>query len=80
MGQWDQHEGMNGGLNGGVKTGINAMTDDPRAQMEEVIEKARGEVEKYVNVASDFIRERPVASVAGAIALGWLIGKLASRR
>lgn len=50
------------------------------AQLQEVMEKARDEVERYVETAADFIRERPVMCVAGALAIGFLVGKIASRR
>lgn len=49
-------------------------------ELEETLARAREELEHYVERAAGFIRERPVASVAGAVALGWLIGRIASRR
>jgi ElaB/YqjD/DUF883 family membrane-anchored ribosome-binding protein len=56
------------------------MGEDQRAQLEEAMENARAELDRYVSMASDFIRERPVACIAGAVAVGFLVGKLASRR
>ncbi len=50
------------------------------AQLQQALENAREEVERYVETAADFIRERPVLCVAGAVAIGFAIGKLASRR
>ncbi len=41
---------------------------------------ARVEMDRYVSVAADFIRQRPVVCIAGAVTIGYLIGKLASRR
>lgn len=90
MGQWDERSGTGAkGSNPGGAAGNGHATigdgptgeiDDRREQLEAAIERARIEMERYTNVASDFIRERPVASIVGALAVGWLIGKLASRR
>lgn len=75
MAQWDEKSATG---NGGMQhnTGPLAGRDD----MDEVMERARAEVDRYVTVAADFIRERPLASLAGAVAIGFLIGKIASRR
>lgn len=77
MGEWDEQK-VGARTNG---SGLRHDEDDePQAQMEAMMENARREVETYVETAADFIRERPVACVAAAIGLGFLIGKIASRR
>ena len=77
MAQWDEQTkptayGAEG--NGAL------MPDENSAQLQELVENARAEIDRYVNTAADFIRERPVACVAGALALGFIVGKLASRK
>ncbi len=76
MGQWDEPSASartsgNGSLNPEA---------EGQAQIQQALENARREIEGYVETAADFIRERPVVCVAGAVAVGYLIGKLASRR
>jgi ElaB/YqjD/DUF883 family membrane-anchored ribosome-binding protein len=76
MGSWDEpgasaRTNANGSLNPEA---------EGQAQIQQAMENARREIEGYVETAADFIRERPVACVAGAVAIGYLIGKLASRR
>ncbi len=78
MAQWS--EGSEAGTPGnGAATAANEA-----AQIEERIEQtvaaAREQVEQAIETAAQFIRERPVLSVAGAVAIGYLVGKLASRR
>lgn len=78
MGQWDeQSPGPNGHATGEEHAGMEL---DTQAQIQQAIENAREEIDHYVGAAADFIRERPVICVAGAVAIGFLIGKLASRR
>ena len=43
------------------------------------MEQTRAAVEHAVETASDFIRERPILCLAGAVALGYVIGKIVSR-
>lgn len=52
----------------------------PALDLEETIERAREELERRVEQATTLIREHPVAALAGAVALGFLVGKLVSRR
>jgi hypothetical protein len=49
------------------------------AEAEEVIEETRAAVDQALEVASGFIRERPILCLAGALALGYVVGKLVSR-
>jgi hypothetical protein len=44
------------------------------------LDTAQEGLERALDAATGFIRERPVAALLGAVAVGWLIGKLASRR
>ena len=46
---------------------------------QQVMEQTREAVDQAVSVASDFIRERPIVCLAGALALGYVIGKIVSR-
>jgi len=48
-------------------------------EAQQVMEQTREAVDQAVSVASDFIRERPIVCLAGAIALGYVIGKIVSR-
>ncbi len=82
MAQWDEREPGDSGLNGdgGARPEPGAVAQDRQAQLEHAIENARAELDHYVEAAAQFIRDRPVACLAGALALGYLVGKLASRR
>ena len=46
---------------------------------QQVIEQTKQAVDQAVEQVSDFIREKPIACLAGALALGYLFGKIASR-
>jgi len=46
---------------------------------EQVMEQTRAAVDNAVSAASEFIRERPIVCLAGALALGYVIGKIVSR-
>jgi hypothetical protein len=48
-------------------------------EAEQVIEETREAALEALSVASDFIRERPILCLAGALALGYVVGKLVSR-
>jgi ElaB/YqjD/DUF883 family membrane-anchored ribosome-binding protein len=79
MAQWDEeHAGETGQRQRG--NGHLTAEVDAQAQIQEALENARAELDRYLSTAADFIRERPVVCVAGAVAVGYLIGKLASRR
>ncbi len=71
----------------GMKSGNGAVEQDPRAKMQEMARQAGAQMEHARVVLDDFnerakafIRERPGTAILGAIAVGYLIGKLASRR
>ena len=44
-----------------------------------IVEQTKAAVDQAVDQASEFIRERPIVCLAGALALGFLVGKLVSR-
>jgi ElaB/YqjD/DUF883 family membrane-anchored ribosome-binding protein len=65
------------GANGqGAASFVNNLNAEDAQQM---IDQSRVAVEKAMETAADFIRERPIVCLAGAVAVGYLIGKLVSR-
>jgi ElaB/YqjD/DUF883 family membrane-anchored ribosome-binding protein len=46
---------------------------------QQMLEQGREAMDQALHAASEFIRERPVACLAGALAIGYLLGKIASR-
>jgi ElaB/YqjD/DUF883 family membrane-anchored ribosome-binding protein len=44
-----------------------------------MIEQSRAAVEEAMDTAATFIRERPIVCLAGALAFGYLLGKVVSR-
>ena len=46
---------------------------------QQMLEQGREAVDQALNTAAEFIKERPIVCLAGALALGYLIGKIASR-
>jgi ElaB/YqjD/DUF883 family membrane-anchored ribosome-binding protein len=69
-------QGSNGNSQG-IGSGIlNSLNVEDAQQM---MEQTRVAVEHAVETASDFIRERPIVCLAGALALGYVIGKIVSR-
>jgi hypothetical protein len=67
----------------GMKEGSNpvasALDDMGIADAQQVIDHTREMMGQALDQAADFIRERPLASLAGAVFLGYLFGKVASR-
>jgi ElaB/YqjD/DUF883 family membrane-anchored ribosome-binding protein len=45
----------------------------------QVMEQTRAALDQALETAGEFIRERPIACLAGALAIGYLIGKIVSR-
>jgi ElaB/YqjD/DUF883 family membrane-anchored ribosome-binding protein len=83
MGQWDEREGSQpgSGANGGMRPPARAgAVGEQREQLEAAMENAKAQVDHYVEAAANFIRERPVMTIAGALAIGYVVGKLASRK
>jgi ElaB/YqjD/DUF883 family membrane-anchored ribosome-binding protein len=67
-------QGANGqGSTAGILSKINV------EDAQEIIEQGRAAVDQAVETASDFIRERPILCLAGAVAIGYVIGKIVSR-
>jgi len=48
-------------------------------EAQHMIDQGREAVDHALEAAAEFIRERPIVSLAGALAIGYLIGKIASR-
>jgi ElaB/YqjD/DUF883 family membrane-anchored ribosome-binding protein len=44
-----------------------------------IVEQTKVAVDQAMDQASEFIRERPIVCLAGALALGYVIGKIVSR-
>ena len=65
-------QGSNG-QNAGILGNLNI--DDAQ----QVMEQTRAAVDQALETANEFIRERPIVCLAGALALGYVIGKIASR-
>ena len=61
------------GAAGGVLNKLNV------GDAQEMIEETRAAVDQALEVASGFIRERPILCLAGALAIGYVIGKIVSR-
>jgi ElaB/YqjD/DUF883 family membrane-anchored ribosome-binding protein len=59
--------------------GAGILGDISSQDPQQVIEQTKQAVDQAVEQVSDFIREKPIACLAGALALGYLFGKLASR-
>ena len=69
-----ESQGPNGQASAG---GILSSIDMQDAQ--QVIEQTRAAVDQALETASGFIRERPIVCLAGALCLGYVIGKIVSR-
>ena len=48
-------------------------------EAQHMIEQGREAVDHALETAAEFIRERPIVCLAGALAIGYLIGMIASR-
>jgi ElaB/YqjD/DUF883 family membrane-anchored ribosome-binding protein len=62
-----------GAVGGGILSNINI------EDAQQVIEQTRAAVDQALDTAADFIRQRPIACLAGALAIGYVIGKIVSR-
>jgi ElaB/YqjD/DUF883 family membrane-anchored ribosome-binding protein len=69
-----EQQGPNG--HGGAARILGNFNPEDAQQM---IEQGREAVDQALNAAAEFIRERPIVCLAGALAIGYLIGKIASR-
>jgi ElaB/YqjD/DUF883 family membrane-anchored ribosome-binding protein len=69
-----ESEGANGhGSAAGILGNLNI------EDAQQVMEQTRAAVDQAVEAASAFVRERPIVCLAGALALGYVIGKIVSR-
>jgi ElaB/YqjD/DUF883 family membrane-anchored ribosome-binding protein len=59
--------------------GAGILGDMSSQDAQQVVEQTKQAVGQAVEQVSDFIRERPIACLAGALAFGYVIGKIASR-
>ena len=61
----------------GFAAGILGDVSSQDAQ--QIVEQTKQALDDAVGQVSDFIRERPIVCLAGALAFGYVIGKIASR-
>ena len=63
----------------GNGSGAGIFGDLSTQDAQRIVEQTKAAVDQAVDQASEFIRERPIVCLAGALALGYLVGKLVSR-
>jgi ElaB/YqjD/DUF883 family membrane-anchored ribosome-binding protein len=63
----------------GNGSGTGLLGDFGAEDAQRIVEQTKVAVDQAVNDASEFIRERPMLCLAGALALGYVIGKIVSR-
>ena len=59
--------------------GAGILGDLSAQDAQRIVEQTKAAVDQALDQASEFIRERPIVCLAGALALGYLVGKLVSR-
>jgi ElaB/YqjD/DUF883 family membrane-anchored ribosome-binding protein len=59
--------------------GAGILGDVSVQDAQQLVEQTKEAVDQAVEQASMFIRERPIACLAGALAIGYLLGKIVSR-
>ncbi len=69
-----ESQGSNG--QGGVAGILNHLNPEDAQQ---VMDQTREVMDHAVSTAAGFIRERPIVCLAGALAIGYVIGKIVSR-
>jgi hypothetical protein len=67
---------VQGGANGNAGGILGNLNVEDAQQM---MEQTRAAVDQAMESAAEFIREKPLVCLAGALALGYVIGKIASR-
>jgi ElaB/YqjD/DUF883 family membrane-anchored ribosome-binding protein len=65
------------GSNGHGTAGILGNFNPDDAQ--QMLEQGRAALDQALDAASQFIRERPIVCLAGALAFGYVLGKIVSR-
>jgi hypothetical protein len=59
------------------------LADDARREAEQLragVEQARSEIARLEQRARELVRERPVGALLAAVAAGYLVGRIATRR
>jgi hypothetical protein len=64
-------EGIEGAADGHERT---------KRELPETIDELKGRLEELNRQVKDFIRARPVTCLAGALALGYVVARIARRR
>jgi len=59
--------------------GAGILGDMSSQDAQQMVEQTKQAVDQAVEQVSDFIRDRPIACLAGALAFGYVVGKIASR-
>ena len=59
--------------------GAGFLGDLNTQEAQRIVEQTKVAVDQALDQAAEFIRERPIVCLAGALALGYLVGKLVSR-
>jgi ElaB/YqjD/DUF883 family membrane-anchored ribosome-binding protein len=59
--------------------GSGILGDVSMQDAQQLMEQTKQAVDQAVDQAAVFIRERPIVCLAGALALGYLLGKIVSR-
>ena len=59
--------------------GAGILGDMSSQDAQQMVEQTKQAVDQAVEQVSDFIREKPIACLAGALAIGYIVGKIASR-
>jgi ElaB/YqjD/DUF883 family membrane-anchored ribosome-binding protein len=63
----------------GDGSGTGILGDVSVQDAQQLVEQTKQAVDDAMEQAATFIRERPIVCLAGALALGYLIGKVVSR-
>jgi ElaB/YqjD/DUF883 family membrane-anchored ribosome-binding protein len=59
--------------------GAGMLGDLSAQDAQRIMEQTKVAVDQALDQVSEFIRERPIVCLAGALALGYVIGKIVSR-
>lgn len=73
-------EGTNGSDTGGNFTALKENVMSGVHDIEETVRSTREQAYLWNRKTVDFIREKPVVALAAAFGVGYVIGKLASKR
>ena len=63
----------------GNGSGVGFLGDLSAQDAQRMVEQTKVAVDQALDQAAEFIRERPIVCLAGALAIGYLVGKLVSR-